>query len=619
MGQTLKSRSFLELFVLIAIGLSVFANTLANDFVWEDQRLVVENAYLRDLKNIPAFFTVGHWRAARSAAPDTGMRPVRETSFALDYLFWGYDPRGYHFTNLVWHLINVILAYFLARRLTSSERVRDLPEIGGGSFLSPAFLTALFFALHPIHVESVAYIKNRSDLLAFAFFQAACLLYVRRYPSDTRTGGRPYDGIAALACFLLSLGAKPAAVVLPLVLVLYSGCFRRRQWWRRDLIGLGPFFVMALLYVWLQRSFLIAADPGQTGFSPGSWRHIETIVTTLGWYLKMLIWPFPLTIYHRFPPAANLRITWLLWSIVVVAVWSALLIRGASGRKRLLTFSLAWVLVALMPVANVFVLDARPLAEQRLYLPSLGYCLALALAIKGVTAMMARGGCRRPAVSVFSCLLVAAVGLSYAIITIERNKEWRDGVSIFSSTVDRSPDSPWARYQLGLAHKDNGRWEEALVHYQAALALDPCYAEAYNAIGAVLGEKGMLREAIEYFETALRHQPDLALAHDNLGLALGRQGRSAAALDAHRRALGLAPDNPVFHAHLAWALAATGALDEAAAHYQMALVANPDDALLHRRLGAVLLWKDDPRGACRHFSRVREIDPDFELPADCRP
>jgi len=580
MSHIVKGKPTLHLFVLIVVCLAAFANTLTSDFVWEDLDLIVGNYHIRDSRNIPLFFSAEHWEESRSTSPDTGFRPLRETSFTIDYLIWELNPFGFHLTNLLLHIINVILVYYLTMMLIASIRKADQADaVIDPGFLSPVFLTALFFALHPIHTESVSYIKNRSDLLAFVFFQSSCLMFIFHHLRSEKKE-RLISYLGALICFVLALWSKPMAISLPMVLILYMVCFPREQSLSRPAIHVLPFLGLAVVYFWLQNTFLVGAGAGKIGFDFGSWRHISTILKTLGLYLKMLVLPMPLKLYHVFHPPVSIFDFTVVLSTAALLVIFVLMIKSAVIDRRWL-FGLGWILITLLPVVNILVLFDRPIAEQRLYIPSFGFCLLLAL---GISVMIKRIRSKREMDSWPFYVIVGGICAIYMVITIQRNFEWRDGVSLFSGTVSQTPELAWAHNNLADALKEKGRLDEAVSRYQTSLILNPEQANIYNSIGASLGEKGQLPEAVSYFETALRIQPEFVLARDNLGLALHRQGRLEESVHHYRKALDLQPENAGRHVHLAEVLKEKGAFDE----------------------------------ACRHFARAWEIDPViFPLPSEC--
>ena len=217
----MKNKHILPIIVLIVISAAIFSNTLKNSFMWDDKSVIVKGRYVKDIKNIPFFFTPAYWRDCFLAKSrefvhgmDIGYRPIVMTSFALDFFIWQFDPFGYHLTNLFLHIFNVILIYFLIYRLGETTRRK----------LLLAFLAALFFASHPIHTESVSWIKNRSDLFSLMFFLASFLFFIKHRLKDKAASRLGFYAGSALF-FVLALFSKAIAVTLPLILVLYVICF----------------------------------------------------------------------------------------------------------------------------------------------------------------------------------------------------------------------------------------------------------------------------------------------------------------------------------------------------------------------------------------------------------
>jgi len=186
--------------VLVTVCLALFANTLANDFIWDDSTLIPENHYIKTTENIPLFFTPRYWNDLHPISPSGQYRPIRTISFTMDYCFWKLNPAGFHLTNLLLHGINVILIYCFVLTLTGHARsYKTNMAFKQGWFFSIPFLTALFFAAHPIHTESINFIKNRSDLLTLLFFLASFILFIR-YAGQKG----PKTSLSLLSCHLLS-------------------------------------------------------------------------------------------------------------------------------------------------------------------------------------------------------------------------------------------------------------------------------------------------------------------------------------------------------------------------------------------------------------------------------
>ncbi len=573
MPSVFKKVTLLHLVILALLSAAVFANTLANDFVWDDNFLIVKNYSLRDVRNIPLFFT-GHY--GDSLPPSTahkGFRPIVTSSFALDYLIWGLNPRGYHLTNLLLHVINVLLVYWLVSILAASYlSKRSADGFARNGSRSLAFITAFFFALHPIHTESVSYIKNRSDLFAFLFIILALLffhLWLNRHQKR-----RIIFYAMSLSCFVLALGAKAMALSLPLILLLYLICFSRDRSFGKKILATLPFLGLIPLYLWFREAVLPTADPGRIPFDLTIWSHLGAVLKTLGWYLKMLLAPVNLNADHVFLPPYSLLEAGVLWSAAALLLTGlALLI--AMKHSRLVFFGLGWIMISLIPVSNIVYLYSRPMAEQRLYIPSLGFCLLLALGIQRLFLIKNRYF-RIKKVPWIPYAAILIIGTFYAVATVQRNFVWHDWLTLFSDSVAASPDSARVRNNFGLALAEKGLYEQARRQFEAALQLYPDFAEARNNLGTACLDQGKIDEAITHFQASLGLDPEYAMAHKNLGVAWREKGDVDKALSHFRTALGLRPAFPAAHFHLGLALLEKKDYDRARHHFRRALEIDPD-------------------------------------------
>ncbi|MFP4445106.1 MAG: tetratricopeptide repeat protein [Desulfosudaceae bacterium] len=564
---TIKIPPLIYLIVLATLTLAVFANTLENDFVWDDNFLIPRNYQIKSFKNFSFLFSAHD----REMLPNAVFRPVRTISFALDYKIWGLDPFGFHLTNLLLHTANVCMVYWLIMILAAARGGdQEAGAIPRGGFWSVPFLTALFFALHPIHTESVSYIKNRSDLLAFFFMLLTLLcLYAWLKSSQTRKAMLAYGG--AMLCFLLALGSKAMALALPPILVVL--CLSRIVPVpppRQTVFALLPFFGLMVLYFWLRQLSPAAAVPGEMAVDPGSWQHFLIIIKTLGWYLKMMILPVNLNAEHVFQPPVS------LFELSVLLSLAGLLVLGLAlavtwQRSGVAFLALAWILLTLMPVANIIYLVSRPIAEQRLYIPSLGFCLLLGIGLQRWFRLC------KGAVRLIPFGVMIGLATFYAAFTIQRNFVWQDWFTLFSQTVIDSPGSARVRNNFGVALAEKGRYPEAEQQFKAALRINPRYAAARNNLGTACLDQGRREEAIEHFRASLAIDRDYVLAHKNLGVAMRQKG----------------------------------ALDVSLAHLRAALRIQPAFPAAHYQLGLTLLQKGAAKAACRHFARALAIDPDY--------
>ncbi len=589
MNQTTGSRRIVQIGLLLAVCLAIYANTFPNAFVWDDPYLIVDNRYIKHSRNIPLFFTPYYWNALHPYADiQVQYRPVRTTSFALDYFFWKDNPAGYHLTNLLLHMINVVLVFYLATALGAVSAKGPEATASGCKrnrvLMSLPFLAAVLFATHPVHTESVTYIKNRSELLAFMFFLAAFLLFVRVYgyrrmiPRLLMLGG-------SLLCFVLAMLSKETALVLPAILVLYLFCFRDRTEWGRTLIRVLPFVAAAISYLWFVHALLNNDGLTPSSFRIDAGRHVLAVLATIAEYLGLLAFPIHLNAEHPFSIPASAADPVVVLCLMGLMLTGFLIVRSWR-RSRLVCFSILFILLTLLPASNIIFLWSRPLAEQRLYIPSLGFCLLLAAGIVRLYDRASTGS--GPKVIRATVLLLTGVILAgYAIKTIDRNRDWRDPVTFYTRTLAGNPDSARMHNNLGRALSEQGRRREAIVHYETAMRLDPTYPHVYNNLGVELAESGRLQEAIARFETALQLDPKYASAHTNLGIALLEIGAARAALDHYRAAARLKPDAEMLN-NLGSASATLGLQEEAVNSYLAALRIEPDYMLALNNLGALL-------------------------------
>lgn len=591
-------RQTIRIGLLLIVCLVIFSNTFSNAFIWDDPYLITENPSIRDLSNIPLFFRPYYWNVSHPSPGSQALyRPLRTTSFALDYHFWGLNPAGYHLTNLLLHMANVVLVFFVISAIAKAPSENGLQIADDqGLLMSLPFLTALLFAAHPIHTESVTYIKNRSDLLAALFFWSAFLLFIKYDPAMSKLLRRLITA-GSLLCFTLALLSKEMALSLPLVLLLYITCFRDRSEWFRTFGRVVPYGLVAVLSLWFSQTMFTAVAPPKALVRLDLIPHILAVVKTLGTYLWLLAFPVNLNAERAFSVP---RYFWEPGIVFSLAVPAGIAIVAGRSRVRtpLVLFGIAYVFITLLPAANIVFLISRPVAEQRLYIPSLGFCLLTAWVLHALYQRKIRF--LRPsstAVLVSAGMIVAAYGIG----TYQRNKDWRDPITFYTRTIQSNPGSPRIYNNLGIALAEQGRRDEAIVNYKTALRIDPEYASAYNNLGVELAETNRPDEAVKYYKKALRIKPDYAAAHYNLGTALIRSGNMASAVDHIETALRLAPDNVEALNALGLIYDDAGRFKEAVNAFIRALGIKPDFMTALTNLGATLVRTGDIDDTVRHL------------------
>jgi len=551
-----RHRSVLAAAALLLITAAAYAGVAQCGFIWDDDLRVSENPTLRSL--------AGLHRIWFETASNKQYYPLVFTSFWIEYRLWGADPLGYHLGNLLLHAIGVVLLW------------RTLLALG----VPGAWLAAAVFAVHPVHVESVAWISERKNVLSGAFYLASALAYLRHAGGPER--GEPRSRwlyAASLALFLCALLAKTVTCTLPAALLL-------ALWWkngfveRRDALALVPFFALGiglgLTTVWLERHAV--------GASGAEWdlSFIDRCLIAgraLWFYLGKLGWPEPLIFnYPRWSIDAGAPWQYLYPLAALAVVAGLWLLRHRLGRGPLAS----WLYFGgtLLPALGFF--DLYPMrfsfvADHFQYLASLGpIALAAAAAYTGVQRL---GPAGRRAAWVCAALVLATLGT----LTARRIPAFRGPESLWLDTLSQNPGAFLAHSNLADLLRKRGEVDRAIRHYQAAIEADPGLAMVHNNFAGLLAQQGEIPAAIEHYRRAVELQPDYALAHRNLAELLLYRGEIEEAISHLREAVRVAPDQAELQDALARALARAGRPDEAHPHFVAARRLAREAASGHRK------------------------------------
>ena len=529
---------------ILALGLLVvgcYFPAFFAGFVWDD-RVFTEARAVRDLD--------GLWRIYFFPAEiedEAHYWPLVYTTFWLEHKLWGYDPTGYHVVNVLLHLVNTLLLWRLIARLNAPG----------------AWIVAAVFAVHPLHVESVAWVIERKDMLSGMFYLAAFSAYIR-FVSERSS--RRY--LLALFLFALGLLCKSIVVTLPAALLIY-------HWWQRgriigaDLIGLAPFFAVGLIVAVADVSFAASREPLDFGYSMVE--RVLIAARALWFYAGKLLWPVDLAVIYPHWDV-NAADPWA-WGYVLTAFAVVLALYGF--RHRIGRGPLAGALffaVTLSPVLG-FVdfgyMQFSFVADRYQYLAGIGVMAVLiCVATHGVGRLpeVWRKG---------AAVLVAAVLVALGILTYRHTGIYRDGVTFFTHIIAHNPTAREAHRNLGEALTKQGRWEEALAVFRVAVAQNPNEAREHSNVGAALIMNGRLDEAEEPFRHALQLDPRSKYALQNLAALEVKRQRYGEALDLYRRLVEVVPRNPSAHHGLGTALYFLGRLDEALDALERALALDP--------------------------------------------
>ncbi len=640
--NNLSRRTYLTAAATALISVIVYLPALQNGFVtWDDDIYVFENYHIRSLG--PAFFKWAFFDFYAS-----NWHPLTWLSHALDFTFWGLSPLGHHLTNIALHGVNVFFVVLLVARLLDTYQILS----AGKSFLNeraimvPAAATGLLFGLHPAHVESVAWISERKDLLCALFFLLSVMTYLKyaasRQPvievvhsntSGQRTKAKgerlprskqhPMDAsrrviffmnkhyIAALVFFILALMSKPMAVSLPLVLLILDwhpfGKIRSAKTLRIALVEKIPFISLSLgssiLTMLAQRA---GGAMDALGSVPLSTR-LPVAAKSLIAYLGKMLWPFDLSPYYLYPHDVSLLAPEYMLSMVL-ALGITIACAFLAKQQRLWLAAWGYYVATLLPVLGVVQVGIQAMADRYTYLPSLGLFLVLALgaARLGEKAFSWTSG----RFAIMTAAVVAAVSILVllSVLTVKQTGVWKDSVTLWGSVIETSPvNLPFAHMNRAVAHEKAGRLAEAIADYDAAIDQDPAYAEAYANRGVAYEKAGKIDQAIADYQKAIALDPSSAQTYFNLGTVYLGAGRLVDAVEQYDRAISLDPRHADAFHNRGVALADSGQAGGALEDYNQAISLNRNYDIAYFNRGSLYFEMGKTELARRDFRMACEL------------
>ena len=601
----------MALLVIAAATVLVYSNTFDAPFHFDDFPNIVENARLRNL--------VDMW-------PPSGGRYLGYLSFSLNYQLAGLRVFGFHATNLLIHLCNGALVFWLTSltlRTPSVQAMEASPLIRRYLPLT----AALLFALHPVQTQAVTFIVQRFTSLATLFYLLSVALFVRARLQPPRGPSPRVASVclycAAIAAAAAAMSTKEIAFTLPLVVGAYELLFFGS---RRRLVLLAPLAGTALLIllglILGDRSLGEALDdvthaPGEAPIPRPA--YIVTQLRVVLTYVRLLVFPAWQNLDYDFSLSRSLAEPSVVFALLVLLAIAgasvALLVRHRKTNRAegvLIFWGVTWFFVTLSIESSVIPIR-DVIFEHRMYLPLAGAAVALGAALLWGLARL------RPLMSpVGMTLALAATAGPLGAATYVRNAVWTDPVTLWSDVAAKSPGKTRARYNLGRAYVEKGRYEDAIGEFREAIRIDPRFGEAHHNLGSALAERGQLEESVREYQAALglwssssaegldRH---VAETRRSLGLVLERQGQLEAAIREYREAIRLDHSSAQARHDLGVALAALGTLDEAIGELAEAIRLQPHFPKAHENLCSVYGMKNRLDDALRECSDALRQDP----------
>jgi len=567
--------------------------------------------------------------------------PLTSLTHLLDYQLFGLNPTWHHLTNLLLHIGSTLLLFAVLQRMTAA--------------VWPSFFVAAAFALHPLNVESVAWVAERKNVLSAFFWMLTLAAYIR-YTEHPGLG----RFLLSVLVFALSTMTKPMVVTLPFALLLLDywplGRLRlRRQSKKQDLsqpesvqvsfqrvypwrllLEKIPLFVLGVVLSVI--TFIVQQRGGTVsglGNVPLKYRVANAFVSYVT-YIRKMIWPGKLAVFYphpfdKLPVWQVVASALLLLAVTVAVIWFA-------RRRKYLTVGWLWFLGTLVPVIGLVQVGAQAMADRYAYLPFIGLFIMIAW---GFLDLSASSRYRKRTF----CALAMAGLLALSICTRLQLRHWRNNEALFEHAINVTgdnfvmnnnyanilkkigqaekaidyfykalrirPNSHEVHNNLGNALHKIDRVDEAIKHYKKALELRPSFAEAHYNLAVLLAKQGKTDEAIAKYREALRFRPDNVDTLSNLAFELAQMGNLNEAIEYYKKALELEPENVIAHGRLGLALAGAGKIDEAIEQFQIVLKAHPDDVEMYCNMGILLERQGKIEKAIRAYRRALQFEPDY--------
>jgi len=623
--------------LLVAACLLVYLQVVSFDFInFDDNLYVYENPF------VAGGLSAASLKWAFTAFHSANWHPLTWISHMLDASVFGPNAGGHHFVNVIFHAANSVLAFVVLKRYTG--------EIGMSA------LVAFLFAVHPAHVESVAWISERKDVLSTLFWLLTMLLYLRFVKTDgskKSASGRWFtvSFLLVIVFFVFGLMSKPMLVTLPFAFLLLDYWPLKRLKRRADLAPLVlekiPLFALsaASAYITIRAQGAYGAIQSSTVLPLGT--RLMNAITSYATYIGMLFYPADLGIGYTYRYTIS---TWqiigsiaLLLAITVACIWQA-------RQRKYLIVGWLWFVGTMVPVIGLVQVGAQSMADRYTYVPYFGLFV---MVVWGASEFVPR-----LKINAASTAVVAAIPIiALTIAAYNQTAHWKDGVTLYTHTLNAGQGNFLTMHNLCSALARQNRFEEAEIQCRNSIAADPGFPESHILLGVISLRFGRSDEAISEFRRAIEIDPENAMAHGNLAAPLAMTGKTDeaeqslnTAVDLYRRkgvnpaslansyanlasafarqqrfdkaaaslkkVLEFAPDKADSRANYALALYLQGKLSDARLEIDRAIKQNPEQAESHNILGMIMLKQSDTAGAVTHFERALQLRPDYKEAKD---
>ena len=565
---------------LTVLTFTVFWQVNLYDFTnFDDPLYVTENSHIQSGISLTGI----RWAFSTTYA-DSLWHPLIWLSLMLDNQLVGLNAGGYHITNLILHIFCTLLLFWLFNRMT-------------GAIWRSAFI-AVLFAVHPLHVESVAWIAERKDVVSAFFWMLTLCMYV--YYTEKPVIKRY---LPVVFCFILALMSKPIVVTLPVILILLDYWPLKRFEFREGNFVLWqlkekiPLFILSAVFSLI--TIYTQYNPSIKHF-PFSLRIANASVSFIT-YLEKTLWPRDLAVFYPYP--AQLPLGQVLGATLLILVISALVI-GAAKRLPYLFVGWLWYAITLLPVIGIVQSGEQAMANRYHYLPSIGIAVMLAW---GIPLFFTHQNLRKIILFPAGVFFISILSL----MTWQQCGHWQNSIKLWNYNLQVTKNNYLAHNNLGIALSDEGKNEEAMNHFIEAIRLKPDFFYAYNNKGSVYVKQGRYQSAIEDFKEAIRLKPDFADGYHNLGIIHIKLGLYQNALDYFSKAIRLRPDDSSYYSDRGIAYANLGQYRLAIDDYNLAIRLKPDYADAYNNRGGAYFKLGQYQSAVKDFNEAIRLKPDY--------
>jgi tetratricopeptide (TPR) repeat protein len=575
-----KIRTYLKIAVIVVLTIIVYSQTSKNSFTnWDDDNYLTRNSSITDLSWSSISKTFSSFYASN-------YHPVTMVFLSLEYKLFGFTPSSYHYLSLIIHILNIILLFYFLRQLAFNE--------------TTSLLVALLFAVHPMHVESVAWISEQKDLLYSAFYLLSLICYLLFLKNNNRKKWF----IFSLIFFLISLLSKSMAVTLPLVLLLIDW-YKDRLKGRKIFMEKIPYFILSLLFGVM--SILSQSEGGATDIVPDISFLNRLVLSCYAvlFYIFKLIMPIKLSVIHYYPVVTNGLLPYGYYITPIILAAIVLLIVKFKFEKKVLVFGSLFFILTISVVLQLFPVGESIVAERYTYIPYTGLFLIIAhYSSSFIKRKKNNINLRRSLIAVLLIYLLFMTVSAY-----QRVKVWEDGVSLFSDVLDNYPDNYHAYHKLADAFETKGEQQKAIETYTKAIGISNEHSESYMNRGYLFMQSGSYAKAIEDFNEVLKIKPEYFQAYTNRGITYRKLKDNEKALNDFNKALSINPDDVVSMTEIAQVYIEKGEDEKALKQLEDAIEKNPEYASPYSVRGLYYGQNNNLDKALQDLEKASELDP----------